>query len=144
MLKKTVTYTDYNGNERTEDFFFNLNQVEAIELEYNAVPGKSTTDMLNEMAQTQDITKIITILKEFLLTSYGEKSSDGKRFVKSKELRDAFEQSPAFPKIYLELATNAEYAAEFIAGVIPSEVRSELGDNPKQVLLDKMNEYQKQ
>lgn len=143
MLKKTVTYIDYNGTERTEDFYFNMNQVEAIELEYGAIPGKSLTDMLVEMSSTSDAVMIIKLLKEFLLKSYGEKSPDGKRFIKNQDIRDAFEQSPAFPKIYLELASNAEYAAEFITGVIPSEVRAELGPNPKQVLLDKMKDYQK-
>ena len=143
MLKKTVTYIDYNGTERTEDFYFNMNQVEAIELEYGAIPGKRLTDMLVEMSNTSDAVTIITLLKEFLLKTYGEKSPDGNQFVKNKDIRDAFEQSPAFPKIYLELATNAEYAAEFITGVIPSEVRAELGPDPKQAILDKMKDYQK-
>jgi len=143
MLKKTVTYIDYNGTERTEDFYFNMNQVEAIELEYGAIPGKRLTDMLVEMSNTSDAVTIITLLKEFLLKTYGEKSQDGKQFVKNKDIRDSFEQSPAFPKIYLELATNAEYAAEFITGVIPSEVRAELGSDPKQAILDKMKDYQK-
>lgn len=143
MLKKTVTYVDYNGTERTEDFYFNMNQVEAIELEYGAIPGKTLTDMLVEMSTTSDAVKIIALLKEFLLKSYGEKSADGKRFIKNQDIRDSFEQSPAFPKIYLELATNAEYAAEFITGVIPSEVRAELGSDPKQAILDKMKDYQK-
>lgn len=117
MLKKTITYTDYNGIERTEDFYFNLSKAEIAEMELE-VPGGMTA-MIDRITKTKDAPSLIKIFKELILRSYGEKSDDGRRFVKSKELSEKFEQTEAYSELFMELATNADSASEFIKGITP-------------------------
>ena len=119
MLKKTITYTDYNGVERTEDFLFNLSEAELIEMELSRAAGLSAT--LKRIVDAQDTASIIKEFKDILFKSYGEKSDDGKRFVKSKALSEAFSQTEAYSKLFMELATNADAAAEFINGLMPNK-----------------------
>lgn len=126
MLKKTIKYTDYNGNERTEDFYFNLTKAELMEMELSVDSGMTT--MLRKIIQTQQNSKLADLFKQLLLKSYGEKSDDGKRFIKSQELRDAFEQTEAYSELYMELATNAEAAIEFVKGIVPNDLAKQLGD----------------
>ena len=117
MYKKTVTYEDYNGDTRTESFYFNFSKAELVTMEASKPGGYSS--YLKHIAEEQDPAKLVAIFKELLLGSYGEKSEDGRRFVKSKELTDAFEQHPAFSEIYMELATDSVAAAEFVKKVLP-------------------------
>ncbi len=117
MLKKTITYTDYNGVERTEDFYFNLNKAEVIEMETSTAEGLAQA--IRKIISSQDIPAIVKIFKDILLKSYGEKSPDGKRFVKSKELSEAFSQTEAYSQLYIELATDADAAANFINSILP-------------------------
>ncbi len=118
MLKKTITYTDYNGTERTEDFYFNLTKAEVMELELSTAGGLS--ESINRMAQTLDQPAIMEMFKRIVLMSYGEKSLDGKRFVKSKELSEAFAQTEAYSELVMELLTGGEkVASDFINGVLP-------------------------
>ena len=117
MLKKTITYTDYDGNERTEDFYFNINKAEAAELELSTTGGLS--GMIEKISQTQDIPEIIKIFKKLILMAYGEKSPDGKRFVKSEELSKAFSETEAYPELFMELASDPDKAAKFFEGIIP-------------------------
>ena len=119
MLKKTITYTDYNGIERTEDFFFNLSEAELIEMELSRAGGLSV--ILKRIVDAQDTASISKEFKDILFRSYGEKSDDGKRFVKSKALSEAFSQTEAYSKLFMELATNADSAAEFINGLMPNK-----------------------
>ena len=119
MLKKTITYTDYNGTERTEDFYFNLSKAEAMELEMGTTGG--LTETINRIVAAQDSPSIIKIFKDFILRAYGEKSLDGKRFIKSPEISEAFSQTEAYSQLFMELATNAEAAAEFVNGIVPQE-----------------------
>lgn len=118
MLKKTITYTDFDGNERTEDFYFNLSKAEIIEMELGVSGGMS--QMLNKIIAAQDGEKIIKTFKEIILKAYGEKSPDGKRFIKSEELSTAFSQTEAYSKLFIELVTNADAAAKFMNGIIPA------------------------
>ena len=141
MLKKTITYTDWNGNEQTEDFYFNLTKTECIELEYAVGSKTGMTESLENLIRANDIGSIVRILKDIILTAYGEKSEDGRRFVKNQDVRDGFEQCAAFDELYISLATNSEDAAAFLTGIMPSDISKNLGDNPKQAMLDKMNEY---
>lgn len=119
MLKKTMTYTDYNGVERTENFYFNLSKAEAMELEMGTAGG--LTEMINTIVSTQDIPAIINIFKDLILKAYGEKSPDGRRFIKSKELSTAFAQTEAYSQLFMELATDPDKAAEFFNGILPTE-----------------------
>lgn len=118
MLKKTITYTDYDGNNRTEDFYFNLSKAEATEMEMSTEGGLSTT--LRKIIADKDAKRIIESFKDLILKAYGEKSSDGKRFIKNDELREAFSQTEAYSELFMELATNAESAAAFVNGILPS------------------------
>lgn len=117
MLKKTITYEDYDGNKRTEDFYFNLSKAEILEMEMGVSGGM--TQMLDRIIAEQDSEKIIKTFKEIILKAYGEKSPDGKRFIKSEELSTAFSQTEAFSQLFMELATDADAAAKFVNGIVP-------------------------
>lgn len=118
MLKKTITYTDYNGVERTEDFRFNLSKAELAEMEMSTSGG--LTEMIERIVAAQDAPSIIKIFKDLILKAYGEKSPDGKRFIKSEELSTAFSQTEAYSQLFMELASNPDEAAKFINGIIPA------------------------
>lgn len=139
MLKKTITYNDWNGKTRTEDFYFNLTRTECAELEFGLGPGKSMSESLTTLIETNDMGTVIKTLKEIVLKAYGVKSDDGRRFMKNDDIRRAFEENPAFDEIYISLATNAEAAADFVTGIIPQDWLNELGPNPKKALLDRVN-----
>lgn len=117
MLKKAITYTDYEGNDRTEEFYFNLSKAELLEMELSTTGGLEK--QINKIISSQDAPQIITMFKDIILKAYGEKSADGKRFIKSKELSDAFAQTEAYSELFMELATDADKAAEFINGIVP-------------------------
>lgn len=118
MLKKTITYTDYNGVERTEDFYFNLTKAELMEMEIGTTGGMA--DMIKRIIDAKDAPAIIKIFKELVLKAYGEKSADGKRFVKSEEISNSFAQTEAYSQLFMELATDADAAAAFVNGIIPN------------------------
>lgn len=120
MLKKTITYTDYNGTERKEDFYFNLSKAEVMEMEMSTSGGLA--QMINKIIETQDSPAIIKIFKDLILKAYGEKSPDGKRFIKSHELSEAFAQTEAYSNLFMELATDADAAAKFVNGITPVEI----------------------
>lgn len=117
MLKKTITYTDYDGLERTEEFRFNLTKAELVDMELTTAGTFSET--MKRIIAEKDIIRIAKLFKELLLKSYGVKSDDGKRFVKSQELSEAFSQTEAYSDLYIELLSNPEEAAKFFAEVAP-------------------------
>lgn len=118
MLKKTITYNDYNEITHTETYYFNLSKAECMEMEMSTSGG--LTEMINKIIETQDVPAIIKIFKDLILKAYGVKSPDGKRFIKSEELSTAFAQTEAYSVLFMELATNAEEAAAFVNGIMPS------------------------
>lgn len=118
MLKKTVTYRDYNDVERTEDFYFNLSKAELLEMELGTSGGLA--EMIRKIVAAQDAPSIIKLFKDLVLRAYGEKSADGKRFIKSKELSEAFSQTEAYSQIFMELATDDKKAADFVNGIVPA------------------------
>lgn len=120
MLKKTITYTDYNGAQRTEDFYFNLSKAEVTEMEMSMSGGLS--ELIKRIVAAQDIPTIIDIFKKLLLKAYGEKSPDGKRFIKSDEMSIAFSQTEAYSDLFMELATDADAAATFVNGITPQNI----------------------
>ena len=119
MLKKTIKYTDYNGVERTEDFWFNLSKAEIMEMELSTTGGLA--ELIKKIVKEQDAPAIIKIFKDLVLKAYGEKSPDGKRFVKSDEIALAFSQTEAYSNLFMELATDADAAAKFVNGIIPAD-----------------------
>jgi hypothetical protein len=120
MLKKTIKYTDYNGNEQSEDFYFNLNRAELTELEFSAKGGLDS--MIKRISNEKDNQKLVELFKKIILMSYGKKSDDGRRFIKSEELRQDFEQTEAFVELFMELSSNADSALKFVNGIIPKEI----------------------
>ena len=120
MLKKTIKYVDYDGNEREEDFYFNLNKAEVTEMELSKQGGLS--EYIKRIVAAQDAPSLIELFKELICKSYGEKSLDGKRFVKSKELTEEFTQTEAYAELFVELASNAEEATKFVNGIMPKNM----------------------
>lgn len=120
MLKKTITYTDYNGVDRTEDFYFNLTKAEIMEMELSTSGGLA--EMIQRIVAAQDAPAIVKIFKDLVLKAYGEKSLDGKRFIKNEEITNGFAQTEAYSQLFMELATDADAAAKFINGIVPADV----------------------
>lgn len=117
MYKKTIKYTDYNGVEREEDFYFHLNRAEIIEMEASESGGYA--EMLKRIVMSHDGPTIMKNFKIFILKSYGEKSPDGKYFDKSEEISRRFEHTEAYSVLFTELCTDANKAIEFINNILP-------------------------
>ena len=125
MLKKSIKQTDYNGVERSEDFYFNLSKAELMEMEMSTAGGLA--EMITKIVAAQDQPAIIKLFKELILKAYGEKSADGKRFIKSDELAAAFSQTEAYSELFMELSTDSDTAAEFVNKIIPADLAKEAG-----------------
>lgn len=122
MLKKTITYTDYNGETRKEDFYFNMTRAEVTEMELSIEGGLS--DMIKRVTEAKDVPAIMKIFKDLVLKAYGQKSPDGKRFIKSKELSEEFAQTEAYSDLFMELATDSTAAAAFVNGIMPQNIEA--------------------
>ena len=120
MLKKTMTYRDFDGNKRTEDFYFNLSKAEITEMETSVSGGMST--LLKQVVGAKDMRQVVQLFKQILLKSYGEKSPDGRRFVKSEELSKAFSETGAYDELFMELATDVTAATAFVTALIPQDL----------------------
>lgn len=131
MLKKTIKYTDYNGVEREEDFYFNLTKAELLEMQTSEDGGFS--ELIQTAIKKQDVKVVMSIFKDLILKAYGEKSADGKRFIKSKELSDEFSQTEAFSNLYIELATDEKASQEFVNGVCPAIPEAQRVEAKKQL-----------
>lgn len=123
MLKRTISYTDYKGNERTEDFYFNLSRAEIAEMELTTDGGLS--DYIEKIIKAANQSQIVMLFKDLILKAYGEKSEDGRRFIKSEELSNAFSQTEAYSILFMELAGDAGKAADFVNGIVPELTEDE-------------------
>lgn len=119
MLKKTVTYEDFDGNLRTEDHYFNLTEAELTEMEYSLNGGFS--QLLEKIVKENDQKRIMEYFKEMVIKAYGVKSLDGRQFVKNDKIREEFASTAAYSAIYMELATNTEAAIAFANGIMPKK-----------------------
>lgn len=119
MLKKTIKYTDYEGVERTEDFYFNLTKAELTMMDLS-IPG-GINKKLQRISQELDVPMIMDTFRTFILDSYGKISDDGRRFIKSEELKREFEQTEAYSELFMEMCTDANAAADFLAGIVPKD-----------------------
>lgn len=126
MIKKTITYTDLNGIERKEDFYFGLRKDELMDMELGTTGGFS--DMVQKIIDAKDQPALMRLFKDFVLKSYGIKSDDGRRFIKSDKIREEFEQMEAYSIIYMELLTDAKAAAEFVNGVVPADIAQQAAE----------------
>jgi hypothetical protein len=121
MLKRAITYEDFNGETVTEEFYFNITKSELVELEVGHGEG-GIEAFIKRIVKAQDNKELIAEFKRIILLSYGVKSADGRRFMKSDELRTEFEQTAAFDALFIELATSDDAAAKFIQGILPRDM----------------------
>lgn len=120
MLKKVIEYTDYNDTVRKETFYFNMSKAELMEQEMGVSGGYS--EMVQRITEAQDMPTLMKLIREMVLKAYGEKSADGKRFIKSPELSEAFSQTEAYSSLMMELLTDAEAAAQFVISIMPADL----------------------
>lgn len=126
MLKRNITYENFDGETVTETFYFNLTKTEIIELEVSYQSGLE--GMLKRIIESEDRRALISEFKKIILLSYGEKSPDGKRFIKSDELREEFAQTAAFDALFIELATDDEAGAVFVKGILPADIAKSVAE----------------
>lgn len=119
MLKKDITYTDFNGEQQTETFYFNLTKAEALELEVSTKDKNGFSGLLKSIVASEDPYEMLAIFKKIILLAYGVRSDDGKLFIKNEKLRDEFTQHAAFSELYMGFLTNADEATTFINGILP-------------------------
>ncbi len=124
MLKRNITYDDFNGDTVTEAFYFHFSKPELIKMEVGKEKGMEA--YINLIAKTNDRAKVLALFEELILMSYGEKSPDGKRFIKNEQLREEFSQSAAYAQMFMDLTMDVNVAVEFIKGVMPKDMGAEL------------------
>ena len=127
MVVEKIKYTDFNGIEREEEFMFNLTEAEITEMELTTDGGLS--DSIKKIIAAQDTPQIIKVFKMLLLKSYGEKSADGRRFVKSEKLSEDFSQTNAYSQLFMKLATDDKAAVAFINGIMPDSMQEKAAVN---------------
>ena len=127
MIKKTMTYTDYNGIERTEDFYFHLNKAEIMRMEMSTAGGLA--ERIQRIVAAQDLPAIIAVFEELIQKSYGVKTPDGKGFTKKPEDLEAFIATEAYSDLFMELATDADAASKFVNGIIPAGLAKQIEEN---------------
>ncbi len=127
MLKKTIKYVDFDGVQREEEFRFNLTKAELAEMNFSASGGLEK--MMNRIINERDTTALIKIFKDLLLRSYGKVSDDGRRFIKTDELRQEFEQTQAYSDLYMEFLEDPDKLIAFVEGVVPADIAQEYRKN---------------
>lgn len=124
MYKKSVTYVDFNDVERTEDFYFNFTKAELTDMNLTVEGGLE--QLLKKIVDFKDIPSLIRFFKELVLKSYGEKSPDGRRFMKTPEITESFSQTQAYSDIYMEFVTDTDSAIEFVKKIMPKDIAEEM------------------
>lgn len=117
MFPYTTTYEDYNGETRTETFYFNLTEAELATMEFEA--GGGLSEKLRSIVEAKKVAELARLFEDFILRSYGEKSDDGRRFMKNEEIREGFKATPVYSELYMKMASDDVFASKFIQGVIP-------------------------
>lgn len=123
MLKKTITYTDYDGVQRTEDFYFNLSKAEITEMELSMEGGMRA--YIQKIIAAKSQLALVTLFKEIVMKSYGKKSPDGRLFMKNDAIRAEFEAHPAYSMIYMDLVTDEAKASAFVNGIMPADMANQ-------------------
>ena len=126
MIKETIKYTDFNGNERSEDFYFNLTKAEIMRMEMSTQGGLA--ERINRIVAAQDTPAIIAVFEDLIQKSYGVKTPDGRGFLKRPEDLEAFMATEAYSELFMKLATNADAAAKFVNGIVPANMAKELAE----------------
>lgn len=129
MYKQTIKYEDYNGVEREEDFYFALSEAELTELQLGVEGGYAA--MVEKIIKAKDTPALIRIFKDLLIRSYGVKSDDGRRFIKSEKLTEEFTQTPAYSEMFMMLATDDKKASAFVKGIVPKKLAAKADELEK-------------
>lgn len=129
MIAKTFEYTDYNGTKRKDTWYFNLDKAELMKLELGAWGGLDA--LLKRLIREENPEKIIDMFDKIILGAVGEKSPDGRKFIKNEAIRDDFRQSPAYSELFYELVTDSEKAGAFLKGCIPTDLAMKVEENEK-------------
>lgn len=132
MYKITETYTDYDDNQRTEDFYFNYSQAELADMQFSVAGGLA--GMIDTIIKTNDFPELVKLFRELIQKAYGQKSNDGRRFIKSPELTKEFTETEAYSQIYIRLATDTNAAQEFLNNVISKNMRDKMQQNSSNVV----------
>lgn len=127
MIRKTITFTDIDGNVVTDDFYFNLTEAEMLELQLSHKGGFQET--LQYLISSDDQAGIFQAIKTVILAAYGERGENGRQFIKTKERAEAFSHTEAYSNLFMELGTNAKNAAEFMTGLMPAKVQEKLRED---------------
>lgn len=128
MYKKTIHYVDFDGNERDETLYFNLTKAEMIKMELRT---GGMQELIQRITEAKDSYQVAEVMEDIIARSYGEKSPDGKRFVKNQEIMDAFKATDAYSELFMELVTNAQAASEFVNGIMPADIREKAQEELK-------------
>ena len=123
MVKKTITYIDYDGTERTEDFYFNLSEAEVTEMQLSVEGGMR--GYIEKIVAAKSQLELVKLFKDVVLTSYGKKSADGRLFMKNDTIRAEFEAHPAYSMIYMDLVTDEAKASACVNGIMPTAMPSQ-------------------
>lgn len=132
MIKWPITYTTYNDETITEDFYFNLNKAELVQLQFNA--NGSYSNFMERIMNERDYKTLGEEFRNIILSAYGKKSDDGKQFRKSDAIREEFENSAAYAELYVELISNGESATKFFTGILPKDLQGEAQKNAQNLL----------
>lgn len=138
MLKHTITYKDFNDEEVTEDLYFNITETELIELEVEHKEGLQ--EWVRAIIAAKDRKTMIAEFQRIILLAYGEKSPDGKSFIKNDDLREKFKQTAAYNALFVQLATEEDAAATFIQGVVPKDIGSKIDIEEAKKVLENPNQ----
>lgn len=128
MLKRDITYEDFNGDTVTETFYFNLTRTELVDLQVGYDGGLEAA--ISKIVKAEDLQALVKEFQKIVLLTYGEKSPDGKRFIKNDQMREEFSQTAAYDSLFMELATDEDAAANFIKGIIPQDMAKEVETVP--------------
>lgn len=137
MLRREIKYKNFDDEEVSDVYYFNISKSELVELEVEFKQGFGS--MMQQIIDEKDSHEIIKYFKRIVLMAYGKKSDDGKRFIKNDQLREEFTQTPAYDALFMELATDAEKAAEFIRGALPKDMRADFDKGAAEVTEVKSN-----
>ena len=117
MIKETLTYVDYNGVERTEDFYFHLSKAEILDIE-TTMPNGSIEEWANSIFATREYDKLWKLFSNLVKQSYGIKSADGRRFMKSEEISKEFSETEAYPVLIEKFLTEPDFASNFFNSLV--------------------------
>lgn len=131
MLKRDITYENFDGETVTDTFYFNLTKTELLEMQIAYEGGMEA--LIEKIIKAEDIKSIVGLFKQIVLASYGVRSEDGKRFIKSDQLREEFSQTAAYDALFMDLSQNDEAASTFITGIVPRAYAEEIEKADKSI-----------